>query len=458
MKKINLAVLLLVLAMIFTSCGLFDLTLGTTNPSEVTEVITGEELLKVSFIDVGQGDSAFIEFPNGKCMLIDAAEKEESGKVINYLKHRGCKKIDYFIVTHPHSDHMGGAVDVMESFVIGVLYMTNAVNNTSSFEELLDTVERKGITLKRSMRGVEILKDENVKAEFLSPVSEEYEELNDYSSVVKISAGKLSFLFMGDAEKLVEDELGTDVKANVVKIGHHGSKTSSSAKFVKSTGADFAVISVGEANKYGHPNSEIVSRWESIGAKILRTDVDGNIVFTTDGEKLSIKCEKTDGVSGEVTLSPDVTATVTEQNRWVLNTSSKKIHKPDCSGAEKIGEENKEISDKSIEELLAQGYTACGICKPTDDGVIPEPDNTPNNTPDITHDATPDITPDTTPAETEDSAEYKWVLNTSTKKIHYHDCSSAKKIADKNRAESSQSIAELCQNGYTTCGICKPKE
>ena len=373
------ALILLTLTLVFTSCVPLDLSDPSNDP---TAALTGEatlqEALRVTYIDVGQGDSALIEFPSGKCMLIDAGEKDEVENVIRTLDKSGREKIDFLVMTHPHSDHMGGMAQVMESFEIGVLYMTNAVNTTSAFEEILDVAERKEIPVKRSQKGVVIHEEGSIKAEFLSPVSEEYEELNDYSSVVKITYKERSFLFMGDAEKLAEDELGTEVRSDVVKVGHHGSKTSSSENFVKKTKAIYAVISVGEGNRYGHPASAIVDRWESHGAKILRTDVAGNIVFTTDGEKLYLKCEKNDELGGEITLpntemqtpTPEITPTPTPTTvikyLWILNINTKKIHEQSCSAASTIKEENKSISEKSLDELLNEGYTACGICKPSE--------------------------------------------------------------------------------------------
>ena len=374
------ALILLVLAMVFTSCVPLDFSDPSGDP---TSAITGEvalqDALRVTYIDVGQGDSALVEFPSGKCMLIDAGEKDEVENVLRTIRKSGHEKIDFLVMTHPHSDHMGGMAEVMESFEIGVLYMTNAVNTTSAFEEILDVAERKDIPIKRSQKGVVIYEEGFIKAEFLSPVSEEYEELNDYSSVIKITSRERSFLFMGDAEKLAEDELGAEVRSDVVKVGHHGSKTSSSENFVKKTKAIYAVISVGEGNRYGHPASLIVTRWEEHGARILRTDIAGNIVFTTDGEKLYLKCEKNDELGGEITLpnteiptdtpatAPAPTVTPVIEYLWILNINTKKIHRPSCSSVQKMNEENKGQSQKNLDELLSEGYTACGICKPSEE-------------------------------------------------------------------------------------------
>lgn len=371
MKKRYLGAILLVIAsLLLSACGLFDLGLGNPQPPATTEngitevPLTGEDLLKVTFIDVGQGDSSFIEFPGGECMLIDAAEREESHKVINYIKKAGYKKIDHLVVTHPHSDHMGGMVKVIEEFEIGRIYMTNAVNNTSSFDELLDSIEDNNIPLTQSKAGVGITRGEDFEAVFLSPISEEYEDLNNYSSVVKLTYKSKVFLFMGDAEKLVEKELGDSVACDVVKIGHHGSSTSSGAEFVKNAGADYGIISVAQTNKYGHPNSGVVDRFVNAGTLILRTDKSGNIIFITDGEGFNIRTEKGEAPDTyEVPVTPESTSTH-EEYHWILNTKTMKVHKLDCSSATTMKEENKEYSAKNLEDLLAAGYTLCGVCDP----------------------------------------------------------------------------------------------
>lgn len=365
-KRYIVAALFLTLSLILSSCGVIDLGIGNREPACTTQggktevPLTGDELVKVTFIDVGQGDSSFIELPNGECILIDAAEREDCYRVLSFIKNSGYKRIDHLIVTHPHSDHMGGMVKVIEEFEIGSIYMTNAVNNTSSFEELLDAIERKSIPLKQSKKGIKITSGENFEAMFLSPVSEEYDNLNDYSSVVKLTYKSKSFLFMGDAEKLAEKELGDEVACDVVKIGHHGSNTSSCSEFVKKTGADYGVISVGETNKYGHPHSEIVDRWLVNGTVILRTDEKGNITFITDGNGLTIKTAK-----GEVPATPTVpgTSDATEV-LWILNINTKKVHDESCSTAANMKEENKEYSSKTLDELIKEGYTLCGICNP----------------------------------------------------------------------------------------------
>ncbi len=244
------------------------------------------------YIDVGQGDSEFIEFPDGKTMLIDAGTDKYGETVADYIKKLGYSKIDYLVGTHPHADHIGGMADVIEEFDIGSIYMPKASTNTKTFENLLLAVQEKGMTINTAKTGINILssKENDYSADILSPSGSEYDDLNNYSVVIKITYGDSKFLYMGDAEKEIENELidsGADVKADVIKVGHHGSNTSSSSDFVKAVGADYAVFSVGKDNDYGHPHSQTVKRWKNIGAEIYRTDEQGTIIISSNGSDIT---------------------------------------------------------------------------------------------------------------------------------------------------------------------------
>lgn len=256
-----------------------------------------EELLVSHYIDVGQGDCEFIEFPDGKTMLIDAGTSKSSGTIIDYIEGLGYSEINYVIATHPHADHIGGMADVIKYFDIGQIYMPYAGTTTKTFENLLTTIQDKNKKIKTAKAGMNITKSENLdfSVDIIAPVNDEYDDLNNYSVVITIQYGNNRFLYMGDAEKEAEDEIledKSDVSADVVKAGHHGSKTSSSAKFVSAVGADHAVFSLGEGNDYGHPHSQVVKRWKKAGAEILRTDKNGTIVITSDGNNLTVDTEK----------------------------------------------------------------------------------------------------------------------------------------------------------------------
>ena len=301
MKKIRI-VLLICLCLLVVGCA---------NPfvesDDKTSVSTfSGDTLRVNYIDVGQGDSIFIQLPNKETMLIDAGEAYEADNVINYLNNLGIKKIDYVVGTHPHTDHIGGLEEVINTFDIGSIYMPKASSNSKTFEDLLTTISNKGLKVKTAKSGVVVLSEDNLKLEFIAPNSDNYSNLNNYSAVLKLTYLDNTFLFMGDAETLSEDEITSDVDADVIKVGHHGSDSSSSVEFVKKVSPEYAIIMVGEGNSYNHPYQSIINRYESVGAKVLRTDLDGNIVCDSDG--VDVTC------SGDKDSSSDISSSTTSSN------------------------------------------------------------------------------------------------------------------------------------------------
>lgn len=248
--------------------------------------------LKVHYIDVGQGDSIFIELPTGETMLIDAGESYKANLVVSYIKNLGYSSIDYIVGTHPHTDHIGGLAQVINQFNIKKIYMPKAVSTSKTYENLLTTIANKGLSVTTAKAGVNIIKQGNLKVDIIAPNSASYSNLNNYSAVIKIIYGSKKFLFMGDAETKSENEILTDVSSDVIKIGHHGSDTSSGESFVNKVNAKYVIIMVGSNNKYDHPYQAIISRWQNKGATIYRTDLNGNIVVTSDGNSININTSR----------------------------------------------------------------------------------------------------------------------------------------------------------------------
>lgn len=248
-------------------------------------------ILEVHFQDVSNADSVFIKLPDGKTLLIDGGEKENGKGIIDYIKKFSTERIDYVVATHPHSDHIGGLPQIIDSFEIGEFFMPNAVHTTSIFEDMLNSLEKSNVKVTEAKQGVTLFEGENYRAECLSPSKDEYDNLNNFSAVIKLTYGNKSFLFTGDAEKQIERELvqkyGSDLKADVLKVSHHGSNTSSTSSFLKKVNPEIAVISSGNCNDYGHPHKEVIDRLESLNVKILRTDKQGTIVLKTDGAEWS---------------------------------------------------------------------------------------------------------------------------------------------------------------------------
>ena len=293
MKKIFSILLIIILCML-TGCQLL-----VDMPSQVDSAISTDGKLVVSFIDVGQGDSAFIEFPGGKTALIDAGEAEAAQAVVSYLSSRGCEKIDYVICTHPHSDHIGGMVQVLSCFAVGEIYMPRAVHTSKTYERLLLATQAKGLKIHTAKAGVTIPADPAVTVNVVAPVSDGYEEMNDYSAVLHITYGEHSFLLTGDAEKVSEKEMlasGQNLQADVLKVGHHGSSTSSHKKFLEAVAPTYGVISCDGNNEYGHPHDKIVKRLDEYDVTIYRTDLHGTVIFVSDGAELEIITEEEENV------------------------------------------------------------------------------------------------------------------------------------------------------------------
>ena len=268
--------------------SLIGCTDGKENNNVVSTEING--VIEIDYFDVGQGDSALIQV-KGKSMLIDAGTNDTEDKLVQMIKDEGIKKLDYVIGTHPHEDHIGGLDKVIDNFEVGEIIMPEVKNTTKTFESVLKSAAKKEKKIKKAKPGIEIDLGEGTNVEVFSPGKDKYKELNNYSPIMKITYGENSFLFTGDAEKEVEKEVinnGYNLKAEVLKVGHHGSTTSTTEEFLDLVNPEIAVISVGKENTYGHPEKKILDRLKNKNIKILRTDEIGSIEIISDGKSISI--------------------------------------------------------------------------------------------------------------------------------------------------------------------------
>ena len=338
----------------------------------VYALVGDEGELCVSFIDVGQGDSEFIELPNGETLLIDAGTNETGADVVNYIESLGYSSIDYVVGTHPHEDHIGGLDDVIRTFDVESVYMPKVTADTKTFEDVLDAVDEKGLTINTAKAGVTLVDGDRLSVKMLAPVLDEYDNTNDYSAVIKVVYGDTSFLFTGDAEEYAESLITGDVSADVLKVGHHGSSTSTGEAFLQRVSPSYAVISCGFDNSYGHPHIETMEKLGSLGIPVLRTDEMGTVVAESDGTEINIKTlgkssmgntpqtETSDSSSSDDGL---VTEGLDIADGYVLNTNSKKIHLPDCSAVDNMSDSNKAYTD-DYDQAISEGYTPCKICNP----------------------------------------------------------------------------------------------
>lgn len=291
-------IILIILTITGNDSQIFKSTTSATNDNVSSEVLdnlenvsiqTGNDCistipqdnnLRVYCLDVGQGDSILIT-NNNKTMLIDASTNEMGSRVVKYLNDLEIKKIDYLVGTHPHEDHIGGLDNVIKNFDIGTIYMPNVVATTKTFEEVIDAISAKKLKVTSPKTGDKFTVG-NAECEVMS-IRNDKDDYNNCSIVIKMDFNNVSYLFTGDAEESVESSRKWP-HIDVLKVGHHGSNTSSSKKFLEQIKPEVALISVGHGNTYGHPTQATLKRLSNIGAKIYRTDENGTILLIEKGE------------------------------------------------------------------------------------------------------------------------------------------------------------------------------
>ncbi len=246
--------------------------------------------LNIYFIDVGQADSILI-INNDSSMLIDAGNNEDGEDVVNFIKEKGITKLDYVIGTHPHEDHIGGLDDVINSDIeIDNIYMPQIETTTKTFEAVIDAIENKGLTITSPSKG-DTFTLGNASLEVMTDSILDEDNLNLSSITLYMQYGSNTFLFMGDAEE-ENEETRSWPKVDLLKVGHHGSNTSSSDSFLNETRPTYSIIMAGEGNSYGLPTENTLNKLTSIGSTIYRTDLNGTITVVSDGEELQIQTEK----------------------------------------------------------------------------------------------------------------------------------------------------------------------
>lgn len=269
----------------------WDVLYGTAGLTE-PQTEPSQNNLTVHFIDVGQGDSILVQTPQEN-MLIDAGDNTQKKNLLVYLEEYGVTALDYAVATHPHSDHIGSMDDVLQALPVRSILMprlseSNTPSN-SSYQNFLTAVQQSGAKVIAAKPGMTFSMGQ---AEFtvLGPVSQA-ENINNMSVILRLDWGETSFLFTGDAETAEEKEIlngeyADYLEADVLKLGHHGSTSSSSKKFLQAVEPTYGIISCGVDNDYGHPHRETLDKAEKLGIQILRTDEMGSIRFTSDGQRL----------------------------------------------------------------------------------------------------------------------------------------------------------------------------
>lgn len=278
MKKFIWFVLLILSLFLINACSIQSHDISTFNGK-----------LVFFTVDVGQGDCLLIKTPGDNYVMIDSGSQNEENKLKYFLNEYNIRRIDYVVATHPHEDHIGNMDYIIKNFDVKKVYMPKVTSNTKSFENLMEAIKDKGLKINTAKAGVNFQLD-GVEFKFLAPNRNYYEDLNNYSAVLMVSYDQNKILLMGDAEKPSEDEIikKFDVKADILKVGHHGSSSSTGSRFLNKVNPSYAVISCGKNNDYGHPHREILSLLKKNNINILRTDLDGTIIFLLDGQKIEL--------------------------------------------------------------------------------------------------------------------------------------------------------------------------
>lgn len=279
-KKIISSIIGIIVVLVGGYFGI-DLTQSSKSPND--------ENLMISYMDVGQGDAAYIKV-NGNDILIDAGPRSNSKELLEQLKAKNIDDFELVIATHPHEDHIGGMVDVFKEYNVKNFYSPKVTHTTKTYENLVKAVKDEGLKINELKGGMVIDLGDGADFEVFTPQNSNYEELNDYSPIMKLNFGETSYLFTGDAEKLAENEALAKYKdsldSDVIKFGHHGSSSSSSPAFIEAVSPEYGIISCEKGNKYGHPHKETLDIIKKYNIKTFRTDTDGEIILTSDGKKI----------------------------------------------------------------------------------------------------------------------------------------------------------------------------
>lgn len=340
-------------------------------PVEVVPEIPANSTFEIRFIDVGQADAALIEC-DGHYILIDGGNKADSSLMYSVLKQEGVKHLDIVVGTHAHEDHIGGLPGALNYATADLTLCPVKSYDSEAFEDFVKyaggiTVPSVGDTYPLGSAVVSILGVNGGS------------DTNDTSIVLRIDYGETSFLFTGDAEREAEQKIlnsGADLSATVLKVGHHGSDTSTTYPLLREIMPEYAVISVGEGNSYGHPTEDTLSRLRDADVTVFRTDLQGDVVCTSDGKTVSFSVERNkdaDTLAPAVVVIPEQEPEPTPEPEaqpeaagrdYVLNTNTKKFHYPSCSSVKQIKDKNKADFTGTRDELISRGFDPCGKCHP----------------------------------------------------------------------------------------------
>lgn len=340
--------------------------------------------LTAHFIDVGQGDSSFYQLPDGKTMLVDAGTTESGSTVVSYLRGLGVERIDYLVATHPHEDHIGGMPAVFSAFEIGQVWAPRATHDTQCYEDFLNAVASEGLTIQAAEAGKQVCSGGGCTVQVTAPAQNaDPEDLNDWSAVLLVTFGDTSLLLTGDAGTDVVDGAVSD-SVDVLKVGHHGSETSTTAALASKLAPRISIISCGAGNDYGHPDQSVLDALAS--STIYRTDLNGTVVVTSDGASVTATPAR-EADAAAIATGPETAAAQAAAEQQAAEAAASEQEAAAAAAAAASSSDNSDITvyvtntgskyhaagcrhlrksqiPMTLSEAKAAGYTPCGTCNP----------------------------------------------------------------------------------------------
>ncbi|MEI7831598.1 MAG: MBL fold metallo-hydrolase [bacterium] len=324
-----------------------------TTPAAPAPVTTGKMVMSV--IDVGQGDSILVQFPNGQTMLVDAGTSDHGGTVVNYLRARGVGNIDVLAGTHPHEDHIGGMSSVLNAVKVAKVWDSGFNHGSPIQRNYLMLIKDKNIPFEKVGAGY-TAQFGTARTEVLAPVRF-VDNVNDNSLVLRLTYGNISYLLTGDMENAERASVGHWAASTVLKVAHHGSRNGTDDTFARAIHPKYAIISCAAVNDYGHPHIEAISALEKAGAEIHRTSIEGTVVVETDGNTVNISSPN----SSSIASAPVVVPSAEIGAAYIGNKNSKTFHRPTCAS---LPASQNRVTFGTRDEAIQEGYHPCTRCRP----------------------------------------------------------------------------------------------